>query len=150
VRKVADALNESRKAVNGSRILILGVAYKKDIDDLRESPALEIIRLLQQRGAEVRYHDPFCQEIADDGHTMIANLPMYSVDLTDEALSSADAVVIVTDHTAIDYARVASLAPVVVDTRGVLGSGAEGERVIGLSGGARGSLELLSTMRQSA
>lgn len=150
VRKVADALNESRKAVNGSRILILGVAYKKDIDDLRESPALEIIHLLQQRGAEVTYHDPFCSEIADDGHTMIANLPMYSVDLTDEALSSADAVVIVTDHTAIDYARVASLAPVVVDTRGVLGSGAEGERVIGLSGGARGSLELLSTMRQSA
>jgi UDP-N-acetyl-D-glucosamine dehydrogenase len=133
VRKVVDALNKDRKALNGSRILVLGVAYKKDIDDLRESPALEIIRLLQDRGAEVEYHDPFCPIIRDDGHSPIHNLPLHSVALTDETLQRADAAVIVTDHTAVDYARVAKLAQVVVDTRGVLGNSVERKQVFGLS-----------------
>jgi UDP-N-acetyl-D-glucosamine dehydrogenase len=75
VKKVADALNEERKAVNGSRVLVLGVAYKKDIDDLRESPAMEIIRQLQEKGAEVSTTIRFCPEIADDGHTPLAGSP---------------------------------------------------------------------------
>ncbi len=131
VRKVADSLNDASKATRGSRVLILGVAYKKDIDDLRESPALEIIRLLQARGARVSYHDPFCPQIHDDGHTPIQDLPLHSVELTDEVLAGADAVVVVTDHSSIDYERVASLARLVVDTRGVV-RGAH-HHVVGLS-----------------
>jgi UDP-N-acetyl-D-glucosamine dehydrogenase len=134
VRKVADALNGARKAVNGSRVLVLGVAYKKDIDDLRESPALDIIGLLQARGAEVSFHDPFCPEIRDDGHSSLRGLPMRSVALTPEALEGADAVVVVTDHTTVDYSLVAEHAPLVVDTRGIM-RGVQGRaRMVGLSG----------------
>ncbi|HEX2165703.1 MAG TPA: nucleotide sugar dehydrogenase, partial [Longimicrobiales bacterium] len=78
VRKTAEALNEERKSVNGSRVLVVGVAYKKDIDDLRESPAFDVIRLLQEQGATIEYHDPHCAMIADDGHTQVKDLPMYS------------------------------------------------------------------------
>jgi len=131
VQKVADSLNDVRKPLKGSRVLILGVAYKKDIDDLRESPALEIIRLLQEKGAEVSFHDPFCRTIHDDGHTPIAGLPLHSVELTDAALEGSDVVLVVTDHTQIDYARVAALAPLVVDTRGVVRD--PPQHVIGLS-----------------
>jgi UDP-N-acetyl-D-glucosamine dehydrogenase len=81
VNKVALALNEQGLSLKGSRILILGIAYKKDIDDLRESPALDIIRILQERGAEVVYHDPYCPVIADDGHTEIPHLPLYNLSL---------------------------------------------------------------------
>ena len=137
VRKLADALNQEKKALNGSRILVLGVAYKKDIDDLRESPALEIIHLLQERGAEVVYHDSFCPEIQDDGHTAIRGLPMRSVELTDQALQDADATVIVTDHSSVDYSQVTAHARVVVDTRGVLSRGVQSREVIGLSSSAR-------------
>jgi UDP-N-acetyl-D-glucosamine dehydrogenase len=137
VRKVVDALNEDRKAMNGSRVLVLGVAYKKDIDDLRESPALEVIRLLQDRGAEVTYHDPFCTTIYDDGHAPVRGLPMHSVELTDRVLAAADVVLVVTDHSTVDYGRVAEHASVVIDTRGAL-RGVEGQaRVFGLSGDAR-------------
>jgi UDP-N-acetyl-D-glucosamine dehydrogenase len=111
VRKVAQALNEEKRAVNGSRILVLGVAYKKDIDDMRESPALDVIRLLEDQGASVAYHDPHVPQYREDGHEH------KSVDLTDEELSGADAVVIITDHTALDYQRVVKLARVIVDTR---------------------------------
>jgi UDP-N-acetyl-D-glucosamine dehydrogenase len=134
VRKVADALNGARKAVNGSRILVLGVAYKKDIDDLRESPALDIIGLLQARGAEVIFHDPFCQTIVDDGHTALRDLPMRSVELTPELLDGTDAVVLVTDHTTVDYGLVAEHAPLVVDTRGVMRGVAGRAQMVGLSG----------------
>jgi UDP-N-acetyl-D-glucosamine dehydrogenase len=120
VRKVADCLNEDSKPVKGSRVLVLGVAYKKDIDDLRESPAMDVIRLLQEKGAVVDYHDPFCPVIADDGHTPLRHLPMHSVPLTDAALADADVVVVVTDHTDVDYGRVAQKARLVVDTRGVM------------------------------
>jgi UDP-N-acetyl-D-glucosamine dehydrogenase len=120
VRKVADALNDERKAVKGSRILVLGIAYKKDIDDLRESPALEVMRLLQDKGAEVVFHDPHCPQIDDDGHTPLANLPMQSQEFTDDLLRRSDAVVVITDHSSVDYLKVAELAKVVVDTRGVL------------------------------
>ena len=134
VRKAADALNDDAKALRGSRVLVLGIAYKKDIDDLRESPALEILRLLQEKGADVSYHDPFCPAIADDGHTALQNLPLESVALTPEAVRAADAVVLVTDHTGVDYALVREHAAVIVDTRGTL-RGVEGaSRVVGLSG----------------
>jgi UDP-N-acetyl-D-glucosamine dehydrogenase len=113
VRKVAQALNEEKKAVNGSRILVLGVAYKKDIDDVRESPALDVIRLLETQGAKVLYHDPYVPQFLEDGHDHT------SVALTDKEIESADAVVIITDHSSVDYQRVVNLAGVVVDTRNV-------------------------------
>jgi UDP-N-acetyl-D-glucosamine dehydrogenase len=134
VRKVADALNDECKAVRGSRILLLGVAYKKDIDDLRESPALEIIRLLQEKGAQVFYHDTYCPLIADDGHTPIQQLPMKSVQLNDAMLQAMDSVVVITDHTTVDYGLVAEKARLVVDTRGVMRGVPGAARVVGLSG----------------
>jgi UDP-N-acetyl-D-glucosamine dehydrogenase len=134
VRKVADVLNQQRRALNGSRILVLGVAYKRDIDDLRESPALEILHLMDEKGAEISYHDPFCAEIADDGHTIIRNLPIRSVELTAERLQESDCVVIVTDHSTVDYQLVADHARLVVDTRGVMSSIQGSAIVVGLSG----------------
>jgi UDP-N-acetyl-D-glucosamine dehydrogenase len=131
VRKVADSLNDVSKPLRGSRVLLLGVAYKKDIDDLRESPALEIVRMLQEKGAKVSFHDPFCPVIEDDGHTPIQGLPLHSVALTDRVLKESDCVVVVTDHTEVDYARVSALANLVVDTRGVMRT--PEEHVVGLS-----------------
>ncbi|HLA10838.1 MAG TPA: nucleotide sugar dehydrogenase [Pyrinomonadaceae bacterium] len=121
VQLVSDGLNDERKAMKGSRVLLLGVAYKKDIDDVRESPALSIIDRLRAKGAEVRYHDPFVQELRfDDAHTEGSGEPLESITLSDDALRSADCVVIVTDHSGIDYARVCQLALLVVDTRNAL------------------------------
>ncbi|HEY5839159.1 MAG TPA: nucleotide sugar dehydrogenase, partial [Pyrinomonadaceae bacterium] len=118
VQLVSDGLNDARKPMNGSRILLLGVAYKKDIDDVRESPALSIIDRLRLKGCDVRYHDPFVAEIRfDDAHTDSGGEPLSSVGLNDQEISAADCVVIVTDHSGIDYARVIELAPLVVDTR---------------------------------
>ena len=133
VGKVAEALNMDRKAVNGSRILVLGVAYKKDIDDLRESPALEILRLLQKKGAEVAYHDPYCPEIEDHGHTGLTGLPMKSLELTEKVLLESDVILIVTDHSTVDYDFVGAHARLIVDTRGVMRSAGEGLPVVGLS-----------------
>jgi UDP-N-acetyl-D-glucosamine dehydrogenase len=107
--------------MNGSRILLLGVAYKRDIDDVRESPALSIIDRLRLKGGDVRYHDPFVGELSfDDAHTEGSGEPLSSVKLTDEEIRAADCVVIVTNHSNIDYARVIELAPLVVDTRNAL------------------------------
>jgi len=116
VGKLQDALNEAGKPLKGSRVLVLGVAYKKDIDDLRESPALEILDLLSQKGVVVTYHDPFVKEIVADGHTP-AGAVGRSVALTDKALREADAVMVVTDHSSIDYQRVCDHAQLVIDTR---------------------------------
>ncbi|MBA4158642.1 MAG: nucleotide sugar dehydrogenase [Gemmatimonadetes bacterium] len=134
VRKVADALNDEHKAVNGSRVLVLGVSYKKDIDDLRESPALEIMHRLQEKGAQVFYHDRFCPVIADDGHTPLQNLPMRSVDMSEAMLQAMDCVVVITDHSGVDYSLVADKARLVVDTRGTMRSSPGIARVVGLSG----------------
>src|SRR5216684_2779540 len=121
VQLVADGLNDDRKAMNGSRVLLLGVAYKPDIDDVRESPALSIIDRLRSKGCEVRYHDPFVRELSfDDAHTVGNGTALSSVDLTDEELYAADCIVIVTNHSQIDYARVTELAALVVDTRNAL------------------------------
>jgi UDP-N-acetyl-D-glucosamine dehydrogenase len=133
VRKVVDGLNDESKSPRGSRVLVLGVAYKPDVADLRESPALEIMRQLQQKGAVVTFHDPHCDAIEDDGHTPLAGLPMRSVALTDETLRSADAVVIVADHGSVDYARVGALARLIVDTRGAMRGVLSTGRVVGLS-----------------
>lgn len=114
VEKIAHALNEDRKAVNGSRVLVLGIAYKRDIDDMRESPALDVMRLLEARGASVAYHDPFVASFREDGHEA------SSVALTKDELAKADAVVVVTDHTKVDYQFVVDHASLIVDTRNAL------------------------------
>jgi len=111
VDKIRDALNQNRKAVNGSRVLVLGVAYKRDIEDVRESPALDVIRLLAADGATVSYHDAFVPELDEDG------THLESVELTDEALAEADAVVILTDHSGVDYDRVVEASRVLIDAR---------------------------------
>jgi len=114
VSKVADALNGERKAVNGSQVLVLGVAYKPNVSDMRESPALDIIHLLQERGAEVSYHDPFVPDLAHEG------FDLQSVPLSQDALQKADCVVVVTDHHDIDWQCMAADASVLVDARNAL------------------------------
>src|SRR5947209_2793953 len=121
VTLVADGLNDEQKSLKGSRVLLLGVAYKKDIDDVRESPALSIIDRLRAKGAQVRYHDPFVAEIRfDDAHTEAGGEPLQSVPLTDDELSKADCCVIVTDHGGVDYVKVCQLSKLIVDTRNAL------------------------------
>jgi UDP-N-acetyl-D-glucosamine dehydrogenase len=114
VEKVVWALNSVKKAVNGSKVLVLGVAYKRDIDDMRESPALDVIRLLEQRGAHVSFHDPHVERYRENGREEV------SVPLTAEVLQGADAVVIVTDHKVVDYQFVVDHAELVIDTRHAL------------------------------
>jgi len=108
---IIDALNARSRSVNGSTVLVLGVAYKRDVNDARESPAFEIIGELWRRGATVRYHDPYVPSIRVGGRGL------ESEPLEDETLRSVDAAVILTDHRVIDYKRVAELAPLVIDTR---------------------------------
>ena len=114
VRKVAEALNGQGKAVRGAVVLVLGVAYKRDIDDIRESPALDIIRLLEGQGARVSYSDPHVPVFADDGHEF------RSVALDSKTVAAADCVMIVTDHTAVDYHMIKRHARLVVDTRNAM------------------------------
>jgi UDP-N-acetyl-D-glucosamine dehydrogenase len=111
VEKVVLALNDERKALNGSRALVVGVAYKRDVDDVRESPALDIIRLLASHGADVAYHDPHIPVVVEDGHER------RSVPLAPAEVEAADVVVIVTDHRSIDYQMLVDRAPLIVDTR---------------------------------
>jgi UDP-N-acetyl-D-glucosamine dehydrogenase len=114
VRKVAEALNDQGKAVKGAAVLVLGVAYKRDIDDIRESPALDIIRLLEGQGARVGYSDPHVPCFSENGHEY------RSVPLTQQAVAAADCVMIVTDHSDFDYSLIARHARVVVDTRNAM------------------------------
>jgi UDP-N-acetyl-D-glucosamine dehydrogenase len=114
VRKLSEALNEQGKAVRGASILVLGVAYKRDIDDIRESPALDIIRLLEGQGAQVSYHDPHVPTFAENGHEF------HSVPLDPAAVAAADCVMIVTDHSAVDYRMIRRKAKLVVDTRNAM------------------------------
>lgn len=122
VQKVQDALNDDGRAVRGSRVLVLGVAYKRDVDDVRESPALDIIHLLYEKGALVSYHDPHVPEVQVEGRRLRCEPDL------DEALRMADCVIIVTDHSAYDWRRVARQARRVVDTRGALRHLANGQR----------------------
>jgi UDP-N-acetyl-D-glucosamine dehydrogenase len=121
VKLVSTALNNVKKAVNGSKILILGVAYKKDIDDMRESPALSIIDLLRARGADLVYHDPFVNEVTfDHAYTIGEAPPLQNQELTDDLVKDADCVIICTEHSGIDYRRICEQAKLVVDTRNAL------------------------------
>jgi UDP-N-acetyl-D-glucosamine dehydrogenase len=111
---LSDALNKRKRCLQDAKILILGIAYKKDIDDLRESPSLRIIELLKDKGAQVDYHDPYFPRL----HRMRKyDFGMAAVEPTPEALASYDAVVIVTDHSSYDYAAIVRHARLVVDTR---------------------------------
>ncbi len=121
--KVQNALNEVCKSVKGSKIVIYGVAYKRDIDDVRESPALDIIHLLKKRGAEISYIDPYVHQIRFDGEIIHSS--------GDEALSAADCVVIVTDHKCFDYAALLEKASLIVDTRNAL-KGVKSDKVFRL------------------
>ena len=114
VEKVARGLNEDRKAVNGSRVLVIGIAYKPDIDDVRESPALDVIRLLEEQGAEVVYHDPFIPTFREDGHVR------HGVELSVDEVRRADAVVIVTNHKSIDYQMLMDNATLIIDSRNAM------------------------------
>jgi UDP-N-acetyl-D-glucosamine dehydrogenase len=130
VAKVQEALNAERKPVNGSRILVLGVAYKRDVDDTRESPALDVMRLLDAKGADVAYHDPRVAEVTEEATVR------RSVAFTAGELSRTDCVVIITNHTSVDYGLLAAFAGPVVDTRNALrGRGAR--TLVGLSGHVR-------------
>ena len=122
IKLVSNALNNERKAVNGSKILILGVAYKKDIDDMRESPALSVIDLLRAKGADVTYHDPFVPEVHfDHAYTIGDGEPLFNADLTDDLIKNSDCVIICTEHSNIDYGNITQLASLIVDTRNALG-----------------------------
>ncbi|MFQ5678403.1 MAG: nucleotide sugar dehydrogenase [Gemmatimonadota bacterium] len=114
VGKIAEALNREQKPVNGSRILLLGISYKADVEDTRESPALDILELLRGLGAVVSFHDPYVESVTLD------ELRLESVPLTEEVLRDADAVVVTTDHAAVDYDRVVRHSRIVVDPRNVL------------------------------
>lgn len=118
VGKISAALKNQGQAVKGSRILLLGLAYKRDIADTRESPAFGIMSLLEKLGAKLNYHDPLVPEI-----TMTRHFPeragMSSINLTPESLQSYDVVLVVTDHTDVDYALVAKHAKLIVDSRGI-------------------------------
>ena len=114
VMKLVQTLAERGKAVRGAKILVLGVAYKRDVDDVRESPALKVVELMREWGMEVRYHDPFIPVYPKSRH---GNLGLSSIPLTEENLRDHDSVLILTDHTRIDYSWVVEHSSLVVDTR---------------------------------
>ena len=108
--RIGRALNDDKKSIRGSKILIVGVAYKKDIDDIRESPALRIMDLLKHKGAKITYHDPNVKNVG----------PLKSLDLTQNTINEQDAIVITTDHTNIDYKSLGKHAKLIVDTRNIM------------------------------
>jgi len=116
VGKIQDALNECAKPLKGSRILVVGAAYKPDVDDLRESPALDVIGLLRQKGADVAYHDPYILNIQQDDWCLSSENDLYA------AAERADCVVIITNHSVYDYPALLEKAALIVDTRNALGS----------------------------
>ena len=120
VQKVADALNDRSKAIKGSRILVLGLAYKKNIDDSRESPAVEIMELLQAKGAQIAYSDP---HVPSFPKMREHHFDLHSVELTAESIASYDCLVITTDHDLFDYGLLVKEAKLIVDTRGRLKGG---------------------------
>ncbi len=108
--RIGRALNDDKKSIRGSKILIVGVAYKKDIDDIRESPALRIRDLLKYKGAKINYHDPYVENVGS----------LKSLDLTKNTIEEQDAIVIITDHTSIDYSSLGKYAKLIVDTRNIM------------------------------
>ena len=116
VNRIADALNKRKKSMNGSHVLALGIAYKSDVNDTRESAALEVVRLLMEEGANVSYSDPYVSKVEIRGEILV------SVNLTSQLLKSMDCVVILTDHSVFDYPMIASDSPLVLDCRNSLGN----------------------------
>lgn len=114
VNRIADALNKQRKSINGSRVLALGIAYKSDVNDTRESAALEVVRLLMEEGADVSYSDPYVSKVEIGGEILA------SANLTPQLLKSMDCVVILTDHSVFDYPMIAADSPLVLDCRNCL------------------------------
>jgi UDP-N-acetyl-D-glucosamine dehydrogenase len=127
VELVSEALNRRSRCVNGAKILVLGVAYKRGVGDIRESPALEILVKLQQKGAEVSYADPHVPSVLLEG------VALKAVEPTDQAIAAADCVLIVTDHPEFEYRQVVETAQLVVDTRNATwGIRAPADRVVTL------------------
>jgi UDP-N-acetyl-D-glucosamine dehydrogenase len=120
--KISEALNTHRKAVNGSSVLVLGIAYKKNIDDIRESPSLDVMHVLQGRGARIAYCDPHVPALR--ARDWQGHLDLTSVELTATELARHDCVVVLTDHAGFDFRLVADASALVVDTRNAIGSGA--------------------------
>jgi UDP-N-acetyl-D-glucosamine dehydrogenase len=118
VHKIGDALNTQRKALNGSHILVVGVAYKRDIDDIRESPSLDVMSLLAQKGARVSYTDPFVPTLA--ARAWHGTSDLTSLEINASTLADVDCVAILTDHSSIDYAALAVASPLVVDSRNAI------------------------------
>jgi UDP-N-acetyl-D-glucosamine dehydrogenase len=118
VDKITDALNSQSKSVRGSKVLVLGLAYKRDIDDIRESPALDVMAVLRQKGADVSYHDPYAPHLA--ARDWPAGVDMHSVAFSADTLSAADCVVIITDHKVFDHAAIVNHSRLIVDTRNAL------------------------------
>ena len=118
VDKIADALNGHRKSINGSTVLVLGLAYKRDIDDIRESPSLDVMALLHQKGANVRYADPHVPILPAGAWP--GGMELRTVPMTPSALAGADCVAILTDHRAFDFDMVRDRAPLIVDTRNAI------------------------------
>lgn len=117
IERVVEALGERGKAVRGAKVLVLGVAYKKDIDDLRESPSLRLIEILESKGAEVSYNDPYVHSLRARRFRHYDTFELDSVELTPERIAQADCVLIATDHSDYDYAAIADSASLIVDTR---------------------------------
>jgi len=115
VGKIAEGLNQHKKAINGSRILLLGIAYKKNVDDMRESPAVEIMSQLNNLGAKVDYSDPHVPKLPKMRRY---DFDLKSTELSPEALTEYDCVVITTDHDAFNYDSIKQNASLIVDTRG--------------------------------
>ncbi len=107
---IEKAINDDKKSINGCKVLIIGVAYKKDVDDMRESPALRIMDLLKYKGAKINYHDPYVKNVGS----------LKSLDLTKNTIEEHDAIVITTDHAGIDYSSLGKYAKLIVDTRNIM------------------------------
>ena len=118
VDKIAEALNTKRKAINGSKILIAGVAYKRDIDDMRESPALDVMGLLHSRGASVSYVDPYVPEV--HGREWSGRFDIKAVDASRGSFAQYDCIVIITDHKGFDYDAMVAESDLIVDTRNAI------------------------------
>jgi len=127
VEQVAEALNRRRRCLNGAKVLALGVAYKRGVGDIRESPALEVLSMLRDKGAEVAYADPYVPSVEVDG------VLLKAVEPTPREVAAADCVVILTDHPEFDYRQIVDTSPLVIDTRGATwGMPTPAERVVGL------------------
>jgi len=127
VARVIDALNQKKRALNGSRVLVMGVSYKANIDDVRESPAIDVMRLLRRHGADVVYHDRWAN--AHDHELVEAAVP--GVELTQKIISGCDCAVVVTGHENVDYKLLLDHIPVVVDTRNVY-AGVQSDKIVRL------------------